>query len=159
MAVVAVLVWGSRRWKLNYECHVKRVCELFQSNLDSKVRVRTVVVVGTVVNGDWVGRGRPVRMEVANQAKKCCRSNLDREEWSSVPRFVDYRILSSIFHFPLVVFHLRFSTCPLFTLPLMVFHLSPFSGLQPTVFHLSSFRSPPGPQNGFKRGLIEKEFD
>ena len=83
MTVVAVLVWGSRHWKLNYECHVKRVCELFQSNLDSKVRVRTVVVVGTVVNGDWVGRGRPVRMEVANQAKKCCRSNLNREEWSS----------------------------------------------------------------------------
>ena len=36
-----------------------------------------------LVNCNWVGRGRPVRMEVANQAKKCCRSNLDREEWSS----------------------------------------------------------------------------
>ena len=49
MIVVAVPVWGSRHWKLNYECHVKRVCELFQSNLDSEVRARTVVVVGIVV--------------------------------------------------------------------------------------------------------------
>ena len=31
MTVVAVLVWGSRHWKLNYECHVKRVCELCSS--------------------------------------------------------------------------------------------------------------------------------
>ena len=77
MIVVAVPVWGNRHWKLNYECHVEQVCELFQSNLDSKLRVRTVVVVGTVVNCNWVGRGRPVRMEVANQAKKCCRSNLN----------------------------------------------------------------------------------
>ena len=50
---------------------------MFQSNLDSKVRVRTVVVVGTVVNGDRVGSGRLVHMEVANQAKKCGKSNLD----------------------------------------------------------------------------------
>ena len=66
MLVVAILVWGSRHWRLNCECHVKRVCEFFQSNLDSKVMVRTVVVVGTMVNGDWVGRGRPVRMEAAS---------------------------------------------------------------------------------------------
>ena len=137
--VVGVPVWGSRHWKLNYECHVEQVGELFQSNLDSKVRVRTVVVVGTVVNGDWVGRGRPVRMEVANQAKKCCRSNLDREEWSSVPRFVDYRVLSSIFTFPLwfsiysfprVLFSfspLWFSTCPLFGFTTYGFPLLPFS--------------------------------
>ena len=52
MIVVVVPVWGRRHWKLNYEFHVKRVCELFQSNLDSKVRVRTVVVVGTLVNGN-----------------------------------------------------------------------------------------------------------
>ena len=49
MIVVVVPVWGRRHWKLNYECHVKRVCDLFQSNLDSKVRVMTVVVVGIVV--------------------------------------------------------------------------------------------------------------
>ena len=36
--VVAVPVWGSRHWKLNYECHAEQMCELFQSNLDSKVR-------------------------------------------------------------------------------------------------------------------------
>ena len=49
MIVVAVPVWGNRHWKLNYECHVEQVCELFQSNLDSEVRARTVVVVGIVV--------------------------------------------------------------------------------------------------------------